>query len=218
MEPTIEQKLLAIKQWLGTGSINIFGLPLSGKDTVGVRLAEGIGGKFLSSGLIIRSNEALSNQNYTGRGEMTPTKIFYDWVLPYFDREDLKPFPLVLSSIGRWSGEEDTVMDRARTSGHEIKLAVVLNISEADVTNRWETVATLKDRGNRQDDESLEIFQRRLDEFREKTLPVILHYRNLGILVEVKADLDREVVFAELVNQIYKYVQSHREANPPAAS
>ena len=92
MEPTQEQKLLTIKNWLGTGSINIFGLPMSGKDTVGVRLAEAIGGKFISSGLIIRSNEALGAQNYTAKGELAPTNIFYDWVLPYFDKEELKPF------------------------------------------------------------------------------------------------------------------------------
>ena len=214
MEPTREQKLLTIKQWLGTGSINIFGLPMSGKDTVGVRLAESIGGKFISSGLIIRSNEATTNRSYTEKGELTPTDIFYDWVLPYFDREDLKGFPLVLSSIGRWFGEEDTVMDRAKTSGHEIKLAVVLNVSEADVTNRWETVATLKDRGMRKDDESPEVFQKRLKEFREKTLPVLLHYRSLGKLIEVRADMDREAVFNELVNQIYNYIEKNQQQSP----
>ena len=63
MEPDFQQKILTIKQWLGTGSINIFGLPMSGKDTVGVKLAEFLGGKFLSSGLTIfrqRRTEAVS--------------------------------------------------------------------------------------------------------------------------------------------------------------
>jgi len=45
----MEEKIVAIKKWLGTGSINIFGLPMSGKDTMGIRLAEALGGKFLSS-------------------------------------------------------------------------------------------------------------------------------------------------------------------------
>ena len=216
MEANLEQKLLVIKQWLGTGSINIFGLPMSGKDTVGVRLAESIGAKFLSSGLIIRSLESVNNQHLTDRGELIKTDLFYDWVLPYFDKEELKPFPLVLSSIGRWSGEEDTVIDRARTSGHEIKAAVVLNVSEADVTNRWETVANLgarQDRGSRADDVSLEVFQTRLEEFRKKTLPVLLHYRSLGLLVEVRADMEREQVFNELVEQLYKYIEKKKESS-----
>ena len=43
-----------IKSWLGSGSINIFGMPFSGKDTVGTRLADVLDGKFLSSGAILR--------------------------------------------------------------------------------------------------------------------------------------------------------------------
>lgn len=205
----MEQKLAQIKQWLGTGSVDIFGLPMSGKDTVGVRLAEAIGGKFLSSGLIIRAMEAALNRDLTGKGELIATDIFYDWVLPYFDREDLKPFPLVLSSIGRWHGEEDTVMDRAKTAGHEIKAAVILNISEADVMNRWETAQTAQDRGARLDDEKPEVFQKRIEEFREKTRPVLLRYRELGLLVEVKADGTREAVFEELVEKLYQFSLNH---------
>jgi cytidylate kinase len=53
----MEQKIEIIKNWLGTGSINVFGLPFSGKDTVGIRLAELLGAKFLSSGLILRAAE-----------------------------------------------------------------------------------------------------------------------------------------------------------------
>lgn len=217
LEPSPAEKLVFLKNWLGTGSINIFGLPMSGKDTVGVKLAEALGGKFLSSGLIIRSMEAMKNKHLTDKGDLIETDLFYDWVLPYFDREDLKPFPLILSSIGRWFGEEDTVLDRAKTSGHEIKAAVVLNVSEADVSRRWETVATLKDRsdrGNRQDDLSPEVFEKRISEFREKTLPVLLHYRALGLLVEVKADLEREAVFYNLVDALYKFAQSSQNITP----
>ena len=39
---TFEEKINTIKSWLGTGSINIFGLPMSGKDTQGLRLAEAL--------------------------------------------------------------------------------------------------------------------------------------------------------------------------------
>lgn len=206
MDVNLDQKIAAIKQWLGTGSINIFGLPMSGKDTVGVRLAETLGGKFLSSGLIIRSMEATNRQHLTDGGELIDTNIFYDWVLPYFDKPELKQYPLVLSSIGRWSGEEDTVIAKARTSGHQIKAAVVLNISEADVMGRWERVATVKDRGMRYDDESPAVFQKRLDEFREKTLPVLLHYQELELLIQVKADMEKDAVFMELVDKLYNFM------------
>ena len=125
----IEEKINKIKGWLGTGSINIFGLPMSGKDTQGVKLAEMLGAKFLSSGMIIRAMETETRQKLSDKGNLIPTNVFYEWVLPYFERHDLFNYPLVLSSIGRWSGEEDQVMSVAAGAGHEIKAAIILNIS-----------------------------------------------------------------------------------------
>ena len=209
MDTDFGQKVLKIKEWLGTGSVNIFGLPMSGKDTVGVRLAEMIGGKFLSSGLIIRANEELTRQHFSDKGDLTPSDVFYDWVLPYFGKEELKEYPLVLSSIGRWSGEEDKVMETAEKAGHQIKAAVILNISEADVMSRWQTVATLKDRGTRYDDEKPEVFQHRIEEFRTKTAPVLLKSRSLGLLIEVKGDTERYAVFTELIDKLSNFAISH---------
>lgn len=200
-------KLVAIKEWLGTGSINIFGLPMSGKDTVGLRFAETIGAKFLSSGLIIRAYEEQVGKNMTSSGALIPTDTFYDLILPYFGRGDLKPFPLVLSSVGRWSGEEIEVMNVAKDSGHEIKAAVLLQVSEQDVFNRWEAAHLLGDRGMRADDKDKEVFDRRIAEFRIKTMPVIRTYQNLGLLVEVNADQDRDAVLTDFIDKIYNFAQ-----------
>lgn len=198
----MEDKINSIKSWLGTGSINIFGLPMSGKDTQGIRLAELLGAKLLSSGLIIRAKEAETRQHYTDKGNLIPTDIFYEWVLPYFSRDDLADYPLVLSSIGRWVGEEDSVIEAAKNSGHPIKAVVLLNISEADVENRWQAAKTLGDRGTRKDDQDIVTFRNRLQEFREKTLPVVLHYRDLGLLVSVNGDQPRDDVFNEIVDKL----------------
>jgi len=204
----MEEKVIAIKDWLGTGSINIFGLPMSGKDTQGIRLAEALGAKFLSSGMIIRAMEQETSKNYSNNGALIPTNVFYEWVLPYFERRDLFDYPLVLSSIGRWHGEEDQVMSVAAGAGHEIKAAVILNISESDVEKRFEEAKILNDRGNRADDGNLEVFRTRLKEFREKTLPVLRHYNELGLLVEVNGDQTREAVFGELIEKLYRRARS----------
>lgn len=203
----MEEKIEAIREWLGTGSINIFGFPMSGKDTQGVKLAEVLGGKLISSGIIIRANEAAQHKKLTDKGNLIPTDIFYEWVLPYFERGDLKDSPLVLSSIGRWFGEEDTVMETAERTGHPIKAAVLLNISEADVLARFQKLQILNDRGERQDDKDLNVFQVRLDEFREKTMPVLEHYKALGLLVNVNGDQSREEVFAEIIDKLYEFSQ-----------
>ena len=68
----MDDKLNTIKSWLGTGSINIFGLPMSGKDTHGLKLAELLGAKLLSSGMIIRAMESETHQNYSGKATSSP--------------------------------------------------------------------------------------------------------------------------------------------------
>lgn len=199
----MEDKITTIKEWLGTGSINIFGLPMSGKDTQGIRLAELLDAKFLSSGMIIRAMEEQTKKNYSQEGALIPTNVFYEWVLPYFERRDLFNYPLILSSIGRWQGEEEQVMSVAAGAGHDIKAVILLNISEADVESRFKEAKITGDRGSRADDKDLSIFHTRLKEFREKTIPVIQHYNTLGLLIEVNGDQTRERVFNEIVDQLY---------------
>lgn len=206
----MDEKISTIKEWLGTGSINIFGLPMSGKDTQGIKLAETLGAKFLSSGMIIRAMEEKTKNRYSDKGALIPTNVFYEWVLPYFERPDLFKYPLVLSSIGRWHGEEEQVMSVASGSGHDIKAVIVLNISEADVEERFNASKSLNDRGERQDDKDLEIFKTRIKEFREKTAPVIQHYNNLGLLIEVRGDQSREKVFNEIIEKLYEKASKSR--------
>ena len=204
----LNEKLEKIKSWLGTGSLNIFGLPMSGKDTVGMRLAEDLQAKFLSSGIIIRAYEAEQNENMTGNGKLIPTNTFYDIILPYFSREELRNDSLVLSSVGRWSGEEDKIMEAAKAGGHEIKAVVMLDLTEEEVKNRFEAAKELNDRGERADDANIEVFETRLAEFREKTMPVLNHYDELKMLVKVPASGGRDEVYANVIDRLIEFIGS----------
>ena len=204
----LNEKLEKIKSWLGTGSLNIFGLPMSGKDTVGMRLAEDLQAKFLSSGIIIRAYEAEQNEDMTGSGKLIPTNTFYDIILPYFSREELRNDSLVLSSVGRWSGEEDKIMEAAKAGGHEIKAVVMLDLAEEEVKNRFEAAKELNDRGERADDANIEVFETRLAEFREKTMPVLNHYGELKMLVKVPAIGSRDEVYANVIDRLVEFIDS----------
>ena len=206
-ERNLIDKLAKIKAWLGTGSLNVFGLPMSGKDTVGERLAKDLGAKFLSSGIIIRAFEAEQNQNMTGSGQLIPTNTFYDIILPYFSREEMKDDSLILSSVGRWAGEEDKIMEAAKNGGHEIKAVVLLDLTEADVKNRFEAAKELNDRGERADDANLEIFETRIREFNEKTVPVLNHYDELKLLIKVSADGSRDEVYLSVINKLVEFIK-----------
>ena len=204
----LNEKLEIIKSWLGTGSLNIFGLPMSGKDTVGMRLAEDLQAKFLSSGIIIRAYEAEQNEDMTGSGKLIPTNTFYDIILPYFSREELRNDSLVLSSVGRWSGEEDKIMEAAKAGGHEIKAVVMLDLTEEEVKNRFEAAKELNDRGERADDANIEVFETRLAEFREKTMPVLNHYDELKMLVKVPAIGSRDEVYTNVIDRLVEFISS----------
>jgi adenylate kinase family enzyme len=213
----MEEKITAIKQWLGAGSINIFGLPFSGKDTVGIRLAELIGAKFLSSGLILRSaqNEDVELMKELNAGNLAPTTKFESLVLPYFKREDLQGFPLILSSVGRWEGEEYNVISAAEESGHPIKAALVLNVSEAEIKKRWHDARLLMDRGKREDDRDERVLDNRINEFKTKTMPVIETYHARDLLVPVSANIDRDGVFYNVINGLYEKVLRENGQNVP---
>ena len=204
----LNEKLEKIKSWLGTGSLNIFGLPMSGKDTVGMRLAEDLQAKFLSSGIIIRAYEAEQNEDMTGSGKLIPTNTFYDIILPYFSREELRNDSLVLSSVGRWSGEEDKIMEAAKAGRHEIKAVVMLDLTEEEVKNRFKAAKELNDRGERADDANIEVFETRLAEFREKTMPVLNHYDELKMLVNVPAIGSRDEVYANVIDRLVEFIDS----------
>ena len=204
----LNEKLEKIKNWLETGSLNIFGLPMSGKDTVGMRLAEDLQAKFLSSGIIIRAYEAEQNEDMTGSGKLIPTNTFYDIILPYFSREELHNDSLVLSSVGRWSGEEDKIMEAAKAGGHEIKAVVLLDLTEEEVNNRFEAAKELNDRGERADDANIEVFETRLAEFREKTMPVLNHYDELKMLVKVPAIGSRDEVYTNVIDRLIEFIGS----------
>ena len=158
----MDAQIQQIKTWLGIGSINIFGLPMSGKDTVGVQLAEKLGAKFLSSGMIVRAMEKATGQNITGNGKLMPSNVFYEW-------------------------------------------AVALQLSDQDVVERWEAAKLLGDRGLRADDADPQVFQTRITEYHEKTLPVLQRYQELGLLVSVPANGTREQVLANVIEALANF-------------
>ena len=127
-------------------------------------------------------------------GALANTDKFRSIVLPYFAKEELKDKPLIMSSIGRWEGEEIDVIKAAEAAGHPIKVALELVISEEEMEKRRQAALESGDRGSRGDDNSEEVLQKRIDEFNEKTLPVLATYEKMGLLVRVQTDSDRDTV------------------------
>lgn len=208
-------KVNSIRQWLETGSINIFGIQFSGKDTVGKRLAELLDAQFISSGDVMRdiylqktteSDPDVKRAAEVGSlsGSLMPTEEFKKMIVSSLTSSDLNGKSLILSTIGRWIGEEAPVMNALNASGHPTKAVLLLNISEAEAWKRWQ-IAHDSRNGGRHDDIDEEKVSRRLGEFREKTLPVIEIYRNMGILLEINGEQDRDKVFSDVIDTLYEF-------------
>lgn len=208
------EKIESIKKWLDTSSINIFGVQFSGKDTVGKKLAADLGAKFISSGDIVRAaREDNSNQKIqkaaleSDTGALTPTDEFKELICPYLYSDEVGGKPLVLSSVGRWIGEEGPIMEALARGDHDVKAVILLRISEEEALARWNAAKDSRNDG-RIDDTSKERVLRRLGEFRNKTLPVIDTYRRMGILIEVNGEQSRDEVFAEVIDKLYDFSKS----------
>jgi adenylate kinase len=199
------EKINDIKNWVGTGSINIFGRPLAGKDTQGRRLAEILDGNVIGGGEILRGSTIPDHTKECMRaGKLIPSDDYVNIVLPYLNQPRLASKPLILSSVGRWHGEEEGVTRATDASGHPLKAVIYLALSDDDVYNRWRAIEANKDRDDRLDDAE-EILATRLAEFREKTLPVIDYYRNLNMLIEIDGRRTRDEVASDILDTLYEH-------------
>ena len=209
----MKKDIAALKGWLGTGSINIFGIAFSGKDTVGKRLAEELGANFLSSGDIVRAarlnatNEQIkAAAQASDAGIWTPTEEFKELIVPYLYDAKLSGKALILSMVGRWVGEERPVMDALKLGGHDTKAVILLDISEEEAWRRHKLASAPNSRNfGRADDDDVVKVQGRFNDFRDKTLPVIDVYRQMGILIEVDGEQSRDVVFNDIINKLHKF-------------
>jgi adenylate kinase len=200
----INQKQIAIiSDWLGSGSINIFGLPFAGKDDQTGRLVELLNGVKLGGGDILRASMTPEVKSYLDQGKLIPSELYVDMVLPYLTKPEFADKPLLLSSVGRWIGEENGVMEVLDDSNHMLKAVIYLVVSRNDALVRLHASKDLGDRGERDDDEE-HLLETRFEEFEAKTTPVIDHYRELGLLIEIEATKSREEVTETILDQLFK--------------
>lgn len=203
--PISTDHLEKIKKWLGTGAINIFGLPFAGKDTHGHELAQLLDAPLLSSGEVFRSSrEVLSPEDLAtlDTGGLPPSDVFLKLFTPYFKKQEFNDRPLILSSVGRWIGEEQGIIQAAEESGHPIKAVVYLHLKESTVYERQAASQEIGDRGDRPED-AVHVLETRINEFNEKTLPVIDVYRDKGVLIEVDSDASKDEVLKSILARLF---------------
>lgn len=197
------QKIQTIKQWLGSGSINFFGPPFSGKDTQAKRIADAIEGIVVSGGDILRhSQDDTELQRIMAEGGVVPTEMFLHIVPAFFSHANIANKPLLLSSVGRLMEEVPVIVAATNNSDHPIKAVIVLELNKEDVFRHFEISKNLGDRGQRADD-TLEALQKRLEEY-EKTEPVIAYYREHNHVLTIDDTKTPDEVTSEIVDALFE--------------
>ncbi len=206
----LDVELAHIRGWLGTGAINIFGLPYAGKDTQCTRVATALGGAVIDGGGLLRRNPHMTEdeRKIMEAGELLPIDVYLRLVVPVLGNPLHGGKPLVLSSVGRFFGEEGAVMRASKAADHTLRVVVLLEVSDDDVLQHQAEAAANEDRGIRADDDPGKL-TRRIDEFHTKTAPVIDFYRQSGKLVAIQGSGTKDEVFYRIVHAIYDFAVTH---------
>ena len=203
----IEAMLCHIKGWLGTGSINVFGPPFAGKDTQCELLAKVLGGHVIAGGDLLRNNPLLTPQEreIMTRGELLPRDDYLRLVRPSLSLDEFANIPLIYASVGRYFGEEGTVMLASKQAGHTVRVAIVLDVSiEVALQRQIERRASL-DRGLLREDDDPEVLPTRFKEFMNKTRPVVDYYKNEGKLITLKGVGSIKDMHQRIVEALYDF-------------
>jgi len=201
----MDTKIQTIKQWLETGSINVFGLPFAGKDTQGKIFAELFDGILISSGDILRKSDNQELQTIMAEGKIIPSDLWEQVVVPYFKREELKNKPLILSEVGRLMGEQLVIEKATEESGHTQKAVILLELDDSEIWNRFDASRLANDRGDRADDNKA-VLQTRLDSYHQKVMPVLNYYDNKGLLIRIDGSKSKEEVTKQIIDSLYQKI------------
>jgi adenylate kinase len=197
-----EENDAVIRSWLGSGTINLFGLPFAGKDTHGTTLAQLFDAPLIGGGDILRNSDIPTDlKKDLDAGILFPTDDYLRIVTPFLSKPEFVHRPLVLSSVGRWIGEEQGVLRATHASGHPTKAVIYLHISDDTLYRRHTRSMEKGDRGERADD-AVHVLDMRIQEFKEKTLPVIEVYRQEGLLIEINSDADKHEVIESILARL----------------
>jgi adenylate kinase len=181
----------------------LLGAPGSGKGTQGPRLAERYGARHVSTGDLLRAQVRAGTelgrqaQPYMDRGDLVPDELILGMVL-----EDVlgptSPPSYVLDGFPRTVAQAKAAYEQAVASDRVLD-AVICLVLEHD-----ELIARLGQRGRetgRADDREATV-RHRVEEYEQKTLPLLDYYAGREILLRVDANGEVEEVFARIVHAL----------------
>lgn len=177
----------------------MLGGPGSGKGTQSRKLAQDLTLPVIATGDILRSaiekNTPLGNQakKYVEKGELVPDLIMIEFMKERLKKPDLSK-GWILEGYPRTAFQAEEIDFLLEDFNQQLDLAVYLEISEEVMLQR----SLL--RGNV--DDQPDIIKRRIELFRERTIPILEYYDYKKKLLTISAEGSIEEVETEILKQI----------------
>jgi adenylate kinase len=166
----------------------LLGPPGAGKGTQSAAIVEAFGIPHISTGDIFRANVkgetplGKEAQDYMSRGELVPDQVVNRMVADRLQQDDagngflLDGYPRTVPQAHTLNGML-AVLDGG--------LDAVLHFTVDDEELEARIAKRLAEEGR--DDDSAEVFKRRMQEYRDQTTDLIPHFREVGLLVDIDA-------------------------------
>lgn len=178
----------------------LLGAPGSGKGTQGPRLAERYGARHVSTGDLLRAQVAegtelgLQAQPYMERGDLVPDELILGMVLDGVLGPDSPP-SYVLDGFPRTVAQAKAAYEQAVAADRVLDAVVCLDIDHDELIDRIEQ----RGRESGRADDDAQTVLHRIEEYEQKTLPLLDYYAGRDILIRIDAVGDIDDVNARIV-------------------
>lgn len=174
----------------------LLGAPGCGKGTQAERLESALGVPAISTGELLR--QAVAAKSSLGErvaatlasGRLVDDDLMADVVRARLGRDDARN-GFVLDGYPRTPGQAETLDEILAESGAKLDAVVFLDVPEETLVRRALS--------RRREDDEEPVVRRRLGLYREKTAPLVDHYRRRGLLHEIAGDRPVERVTASIL-------------------
>ncbi|GIK96306.1 MAG: adenylate kinase [Alphaproteobacteria bacterium] len=189
----------------------MLGPPGAGKGTQAQRLVERHSIPQLSTGDMLRA--AVANGTEIGRrakaimdrGELVPDDVVNQMVSGRIDQEDCRN-GFVLDGFPRTVAQAEALTAMLEQRGVALDAVIELKVDRAALIERMEkrVADTLAAGRTVRSDDNPDTFARRLDEYRQKTAPLLSYYSRRGELVTIDGMRGMDIVTRDIENVLTK--------------
>ncbi len=183
-------------------NIVLFGAPGSGKGTQSELIIAEYGLQHLSTGDILRkemteqSEVGKSAKGYIDAGQLVPDEVIIKMLEKQIDLKGSKG--VIFDGFPRTVAQAKALKKMLNDLGTDVSVMLSLNVEEQALIDRLLKRGEISGRS----DDNLETIQKRINVYKEQTLPVADYYKSEGKLVDIEGNGTVEATFELIKNAI----------------